>query len=138
MITDINKVHQLEKATILILNKFSGWELEWTGDGYGHCDAMGKTPKGFTCAMEMKFRNKYYESKMLEVGKYERLMAMDVEVRLYFVADPKGNYTFWLDNIQMPETTSITCASTTLWKSDIKTKPVYMLTEDMAADKLIY
>tara|TARA_Y100000592_G_scaffold41131_1_gene65160 strand:- start:2661 stop:3077 length:417 start_codon:yes stop_codon:yes gene_type:complete len=138
MIENINKVHSLEQATVLILNTFDGWELEWTGQGYSSCDAMGKTPKGLTCAMEMKFRNKYYETKMLEKKKYDLLMSIDVQVHLYWVGDIRGNYMYWLDDIEMPEPTMITCASTTLWQSDMKTKPVYMLSEDMAIQKNVY
>lgn len=138
MIKDLDRVHRLEQAVILILNTFEGWELEWTGDGSLSCDAMGKTPKGFTCAMEMKFRNKYYETKMLEKRKYDILINIDVDVHLYWVGDSQGNYIYWLDEIEMPEETIIRCSSTTLWQSDMKTKPVYMLTEDMAIQKNTY
>lgn len=134
----INQIHRLEEATILILNVFNDWELEWKGDGYKHCDAVGKTPKGFTCAMEMKFRAKYYETKMLEKYKYDRLMEMDVEVHLYFVADPKGNYMFWLDNLEIPEVKNVRCPSSTLWSKKKENKEVYMLEENQAAEINIY
>ena len=52
-------------------------------------DAIGKTPKGFDCVIEMKFRNKYYEDKMLEKDKYDSLMKLDKDIiKLYFVNDP--------------------------------------------------
>jgi hypothetical protein len=54
----INKIHKLEKALITFLN-FDGWDLKWTGEGFKHYDAIGCTPKGFQCVIEMKFRNKY-------------------------------------------------------------------------------
>lgn len=134
----IGKIHSLEQATVIILNKFSGWKLEWTGDGFNNCDAIGFTPKGYSCAMEMKFRNKYYEKKMLEVDKYNRLMKSNVEVRLYFVGDPKGNYMFWLDQMEMPEPEKMWCPSTTLWKNDKKEKLVYLLEEKKASEVLFY
>ena len=138
MTKGIEKIHNLEQAAILIWNTFEGWDLTWTGDGYDHCDAVGKTPKGYTCAMEMKFRNKYYQKKMLEVDKYQRLMAMDVEVRLYFVGDNKGNYMFWLDDIEMPEPDKIWCPTTTLWNNGKKEKLVYLLDEEKAVQVLVY
>lgn len=134
----INKIHDLERAVILLWNTFDGWDLTWTGSGYDHCDAMGSTPKGYTCAIEMKFRNKYYETKMLEVDKYDRLMKMDVQVRLYFVGDPKGNYLYWLDDVELTEPVKMWCPSTTLWTNDKKEKLVYMLTEEQSTQTLIY
>ena len=61
----LTNIHKLEKAVIMILN-IDGWELEWTGEHFEHYDAKGKTPKGLDCVIEMKFRTKYYEEKMLE------------------------------------------------------------------------
>jgi hypothetical protein len=72
---EIERLHQLEKSYVLLLNAFDGWDLEWCGGGYDHYDAKGKTPKGAECVIEFKFRNKYYQTKMLEVFKYEKLMA---------------------------------------------------------------
>ena len=72
---DINKVHNLEKAVIQILN-LDGWDLDWCGGGFEHYDAVGETPKGHPCVVEMKFRKKYYETKMLEKLKYDKLMDM--------------------------------------------------------------
>ena len=69
----LNKVHQLEKAMVLLLN-FEGWELEWTGGGSERWDAKGKTQKGYDCVIEMKFRNKHYPTKMLEKDKYDALV----------------------------------------------------------------
>ena len=81
----LKKIHKLEKAVIIILN-ILGWELEWSGKNFEHYDAKGKTPKGFDCVIEMKFRNKYYEDKMLEKYKYDKLMSMDNNiVKIYFI-----------------------------------------------------
>ena len=97
------KVHQLEKATIELLN-FDGWQLEWTGKGSERYDAKGKTPKGVKCVIEMKFRNKYYETKMLEKDRYDALMNLDTEiVKIYFVNDTKGNFMYYLNTLDMPK-----------------------------------
>ena len=95
--------------------------------------------------MEMKFRNKYYEEKLLEKYKYDKLMEMDRNiVKLYFVADPKGTYIYFLnprqyihkkndDILNMPEVKELYCPDTTFWTKKKKLKQVYLLTEDMAS-----
>jgi len=128
----VSKIHKLEKALINFLN-FDGWELEWTGEGYTHYDAKGKTPKGFDCVIEMKFRNKYYEKKMIEKYKYDQLMKIDKNIiKLYFVNDPKGNFLYWLNNLIMPEAEPMYCPDTTLWTKKRVLKPVYLLEEKEA------
>jgi hypothetical protein len=110
-----------------------GWNLEWTGDGFKHYDACGFTPKGNPCVIEMKFRNKYYEEKMLEKYKYDALMKMDKKVvKLYFVNDPKGNYLYWLNALELPEPVDMYCPDTTLWTKKRLLKPVYLLKENQA------
>ena len=128
----LNQIHKLEQTVVSLLN-FDDWDLTWTGEGYDSCDAVGKTPKGITCAMEMKFRNTWYETKMLEVYKYDRMMEMKVEARFYFVNDPKGHYLFWLDDIELPEVESLYCPDTTLWTKSRKDKDVYLLKENLAS-----
>jgi hypothetical protein len=129
----LDEVQKYEKAVVFLLN-VDGWDLEWTGKGFEHFDAKGKTPKGFDCVIEMKFRNKYYPEKLLEKYKYDALMEMDKDiVKLYFVADPKGNYLFWLNNIQLPEVEKKYCPSTTLWSKKKEIKEVYLLKENIAS-----
>ena len=55
------------------------------GTGNKPYDAFGKTPKGKNCILEMKFRKKYYEEKMLESDKYETLMALDKDIVKIFL-----------------------------------------------------
>tara|TARA_B100001250_G_C19425730_1_gene625253 strand:+ start:223 stop:630 length:408 start_codon:yes stop_codon:yes gene_type:complete len=128
---EIADVHKWEKAVTLIL-KIDGWELEWVGDKNLPYDAIGKTPKGFDCVMEMKFREKYYEEKLLEKSKYDSLMKLNV-VALYFINDPKGNFLYWLNNITMPKPVQLYCPTTTLWNSKKIKKPVYLLEENQAS-----
>ena len=127
----ITDVHKWEKAVSLIL-QIDGWDLECVGDKNLPYDAIGTTPKGYDCVMEMKFRDKYYEEKLLEKQKYDELMKLNV-VALYFVNDPKGNYLYWLNKLDLPEPTELYCPSTTLWNSKKIKKPVYLLQENQAS-----
>jgi hypothetical protein len=126
----VSKIHQLEKATIAILN-LDGWSLQWTGEGYDSWDAQGLTPKGHECVIEMKFRNKHYDTKLLEKFKYDKLMATG-KVAIYFVNDPKANYMYWLNNLKLNETVDMYCPDTTLWTKKKLLKPCYLLTEQQA------
>ena len=124
-----NKIHQLEKATVDLLN-FDGWELELTGKGNKKFDAKGKTPKGFDCVIEMKFRNKYYDTKMLEKDKYDALMQLDDNVvKIYFVNDTKGNFMYYLNKLKMPKVVKKYCPDSTMWAKKRVTKEVYLLQE---------
>ena len=132
----VKKIHQLEKAIVGILN-VDGWDLKHTGEGSTKWDAAGFTPekngKRSKCVIEMKFRNKYYEEKMLEKDKYDSLMALDKDIiKLYFVADTKGNFMYWLNDLKLPETVKKYCPDTTMWTKKRLLKDVYLLTENMA------
>jgi hypothetical protein len=129
----ITKIHKWEKAVIMLLN-LDNWELEWTGKKFEHYDAKGKTPKGHNCVIEMKFRDKYYSDKMLEVYKYDELMKLPKDtIKLYFVNDPKGNFMYWLDNLDMPEPKELYCPDTTMWTKKRLNKKVYLLQENQAS-----
>ena len=128
----IEKTHKLEKTLIEFLN-FDGWNLEWTGGGTKHYDASGYTSKNKPVVIEMKFRNKYYEEKMLEKYKYDALMSMNSNIiKVYFVNDPKGNFLFWLNKLVLPEPQEMYCPDTTLWTKKRMLKPVYLLKENQA------
>lgn len=128
----LNKIHQLEKAMVLLLN-FEGWQLEWTGKGNERYDAKGKTQKGFDCVIEMKFRKTYYKTKMLEKDKYDALMKLNKDVvKIYFVNDPKGNFMYYLNTLEMPKTEKKYCPDTTIWTKKRITKDVYLLKESDA------
>jgi len=129
----IKKVNEWEKAVVVLLN-LDGWDLEWCGQGFSRYDAKGKTPKGKECVIEMKFRNKYYEDKMLEKDKYDALMKLDEDIiKLFFVNDPKGNFMYWLNTLEMPNTVKKYCPDTTLWTNKRLLKEVYLLQEDQAS-----
>ncbi len=134
--SQVEQLKQLENAVIHILN-LDGWELEPT-EQMEHFDAIGKTPKGHKCVIEMKFRNDYYEDKMLEVYKYDRLMEMKDYIHIYFVADNKGNYFFWLDDIEMPEPITMNVRKTTMWNNNKVDKQIYLLPEYKAIIKNLY
>lgn len=126
----IENIKEWEKAVVDILN-LDGWQLELTKD-YDHYDAIGLTPKGHKCVIEMKFRNDYYEDKMLEKHKYDNLMKMEGYVKIYFVNDAKGNYMFWLDDMIMPEIKFLRLPKQTLWDKTKVSKAVYLLNENKA------
>jgi hypothetical protein len=129
----INKIHTWEKAVIAVLN-ILGWELEWTGEKFESWDAKGKTPKGLDCVIEMKFRDKYYEEKLLEKSKYDTLMKLPEDiVKIYFVNDPKGNYMYWLNKLEMPNLIKLYCPDTSFWTKKRLKKEVYLLKENQAS-----
>jgi len=129
----ISKINKWEQAVVLLLNN-DGWDLKWTGEGFAHYDAAGKTPKGYNCVIEMKFRNKYYEEKMLEKYKYDALMSLDEKIiKLYFVNDPKGNFMYWLNTLKMPAPIKKYCPDTTMWTKKRLLKDVYLLKENQAS-----
>ena len=124
--------HKWEQAAIQLLN-LDGWQLEWTGETFEHFDAKGLTPKGFNCLMEIKTRNKYYNTKVIERYKYDKLMAQNNCMKFYYVFDEKGNYLFHLDNLKL-ELSILDCPSTTSFENKEKrTKEVYLLTESQAS-----
>ncbi len=127
----IKKIHKWEKAAILLLNN-DGWNLTHTGEGYESWDAIGTTPKGAECVIEFKFRQTYYETKMIEKFKYDKLIQSG-KVALYFVNDPKGNYLFWLNDLQDLQTKDMYCPDTTLWTKKKVLKPCYLLKESDAS-----
>ena len=64
----IKEIHKWEKAVVTLLN-LDGWNLTHSGEGSESWDAVGKTPKSQDCVIEMKFRNKYYDTKIIEKFK---------------------------------------------------------------------
>ena len=127
----INNVHEWEQAVIHLLN-LDGWDLEHTGNGFEHYDAIGKSPKGTEVVMEMKFRKTYYKEKMLEVYKYDKLIETG-KIALYFVNDPKGNYIFWLNELKDLKKVEMYCPDTTLWTKKKVLKPCYLIDESQAS-----
>ena len=130
---DISTIEKWEQAVVMFFN-IDGWDLKWTGKGFEHYDAEGYTSKGHPCVIEMKFRTKYYKTKMLEKYKYDKLMQMPKNiVKLYFVNDPKGNFLYWLNRIKMPNAVEMYCPDTTIWTKKRLFKPVYLLKENQAS-----
>jgi hypothetical protein len=128
----IEQTHVWEQGIIQLLN-LDGWELEWTGGEYEHYDAKGKTPKGYNCIVEIKIRNEYYPTKLLEKFKYDHLMSQKNCLKFYYVFDSKGNYLYFLDQLKLPEENNLQAGSTTYFDNKNKVnKPVYMLTESQA------
>ena len=130
---EISEVHKWERAVTMLLNVL-GWDLEWVGKEDKSWDAEGYSMYNRKGVIEMKVRDKYYEEKLLEKYKYDKLMELpDDIIKIYFVNDPKANYMFWLDKIDMPEPIELYCPSTTIWNSKKIKKQVYLLKENMAS-----
>ena len=133
----LDTIHQFEKAIVAILN-LDGWNLKWSGAKYEHYDAKGFTAKGFPVVIEMKFRNDYYENKLLEKYKYDKLMEMDDDiVKMYFVNDPNGNYFFWLNKLDVGKPQDFWCPETSFWGSKKVKKKCYLLNEKQSVIKNI-
>jgi len=131
---EITTTNKFEKALIMFLNTFDDWQLQWVGDQNLCYDAIGKTPKGLDCVVEMKFRKKYYDTKLLEKKKYDSLMSLsDDIIKIYFVSDPKGSYYFWLNKMVDLDIIDQKCPSTTFWRKHTIEKEVYMLKEEWAS-----
>jgi len=129
----ISRIKKLEKTIVQILN-LDGWSLKVPEDNSAVYDAIGKTPKGFDCVIEMKFRNKYYKTKMLEKHKFDNLMKLPKDViKIYFVADTKGNFMYWLNTLKMPVAVKKYCPDTTMWTKKRILKDVYLLEENDAS-----
>lgn len=134
----LDLIHKFEKALVTALN-LDGWRLVHTGETMLPYDAQGITPKGHKAVIEMKFRDKYYETKILEVGKYNNLMKMDSDIqKFYFVNDPKGNYMFWLNDLKDLKAEELYCPKTTMWETSKRKKSVYLLQEKQAIITNIY
>lgn len=126
----ISRIKKLEKEKIDYLNNL-GWNLEPSLDDYDVYDAFGETPAGSKCWIEMKFRNDYWDSKMLEKKKYDSLMELE-GIKFYYVNDNKAEYYFNLSDIKMPPVVQRYCPSTTLWNKRKERKEVYLLEESLA------
>lgn len=127
----IKTINEWEKAVVFLLN-LDGWDLEWCASGNKIYDAIGKTQKGVDCVIEMKFRKTHYDEKMLEKEKYDNLMAIDDVVKLFFVNDPKGNFMYYLNTLEMPKPVKKYCPDTTVYTKKRLLKDVYLLKENQA------
>jgi hypothetical protein len=131
----LDKIYALEKKVLNHLNS-KGWDLVHTGEGTLPYDAKGKTPKGFDCVIEMKFRDKYYDTKLLELAKYRKLMKLDSDIqKFYFVSDPNGGYMFWLNKMKDFQESTLYCPQKTFWNSKKQNKNIFLLKEEQAIAK---
>jgi hypothetical protein len=122
----INQIHAKEQLKVKELNA-RGWQLKWSGGGYDHYDAIGKTCTGKQCVLEFKFRNDSYKTKMLEVYKYDKLMEMHDYQIFYLVSEQYFDYIFDLRDLTNLTKHELQCPTTTLWKNQMVTKEVFLL-----------
>jgi hypothetical protein len=130
MSNQLKALKQLEINKILCLN-LKGWSLKPSPNDNDIYDAFGSTPKGFRCWVEMKFRNDYWTTKLLEAKKYNALMSL-VGKKFYYVSDLQGQYLFRLDALKMPPIVQRYCPATTMWDNKKILKDVYLLEESQA------
>ena len=65
----IEKIHNWEKAVVTLLN-LDGWNLTHTGKGNESWDAIGTTPKGQDCVIEI--RNTYEKRRDILINSMSR------------------------------------------------------------------
>ena len=84
----------------------------------------------------MKFRDKYYDTKLLELAKYRKLMKLDSDIqKFYFVSDPNGGYMFWLNKMKDFQESTLYCPQKTFWNSKKQNKNIFLLKEEQAIAK---
>lgn len=132
------RIYNLEKEAVDNLNA-KGWRLVHTGKTTLPFDAQGISPRGRKCVIEMKFRNKYYDTKMLEYHKYKRMMSLESDIlKFYHVIDPEGDYLYLLNDFKSTDKTVLYCPTHSLWNVDTKrNKDVFLLKEEEAVTRNI-
>jgi len=131
----VSAIFKLEQQVVELLN-LQGWKLKHTGDSYLPYDALGYTPKGQKCIVEMKFRDTYYETKILEVFKFNKLRQFSDDIlKFYYVSDPKGSYWYLINNLDNLQVDTLYCPKSTMWDNEKQNKSVFLLKESQAIAK---
>ena len=113
----------IEQAVIEVMN-IDGWNLKLETPSV----ATGITGKGKTCRMIMRI-NKEQDEIILSRKDYRTLMSSPEEVKLYFYANPKANYIYWLNDLIVGEPVEVV-SDTTLFG---EVKVGYYLEESQAS-----
>ena len=95
-----------KKESEILINILSNKNIssfELNKDEFGHYDATATTVNGKKYLIEFKYRNKWYEYKLLECYKYQKLkeIAKNNYDILYIVQDEQGTHIFNLNKIDM-------------------------------------
>jgi hypothetical protein len=123
----IEFINGLENDLVFLLN-MSGWDLKCVADQYSRFDAIGSDINGKKCIIELKFRKDFYKDKILELKKYDAMMAEDAQKRYYGVIDPEGCWVYDFDDIDLNNGGHLKCPANTIQKNAPKEmKPVYYL-----------
>ena len=134
----IEKIHLLEQQLVFLLN-LDGWQLQWTGEDYSHYDAEGLDLNRRKCIIEFKFRSEAYTDKMLEVYKYQALLAVNKYAeRYYAVIDFKGCWVFDLDSIEYTSQTIQSPRQSIFNDTNKVEKEVMMLEKSSAVKRYLY
>lgn len=93
------EVDKWNKSIIQILNTFDGWDLRYVGDST--VTALGKTPKGFRCVLNIHFDTLQPQPYIFEeTWRDFKEMADDI-AWVYMYVSKDANYFYWL-NITNP------------------------------------
>jgi hypothetical protein len=123
----IEFINGLENDLVFLLN-MSGWDLKCVADQYSRFDAIGFDLNGKKCIIELKFRKDFYKDKILELKKYDAMMAEDAQKRYYGVIDPEGCWVYDFDDIDLNNGGYLKCPANTIRENAPKEmKPVYYL-----------
>ena len=121
----IEFINGLENDLVFLLN-MSGWDLKCVADQYSRFDAIGSDINGKKCIIELKFRKDFYKDKILELKKYDAMMAEDAQKRYYGVIDPEGCWVYDFDDIDLNNGGYLKCPTNTIRENAPKEmKPVY-------------
>lgn len=124
---DFATIFELETQLVFLLN-LDGWQLIKSEDEFAVFDAYGYDTNGKRCVVEFKFRNDYYDTKMMELKKYDSLMAINTTKKYYCVIDSGGAYMFDLDHIDKSDCHTIDLPKKTITdKPEKKQKQIFFL-----------
>ena len=113
----------IEEAVIEVMN-IDGWNLKLKSPSV----ATGLTGKGKTCRMILRI-NKEQDEIILSRKDYRTLISSSEEVKLYFYANFKANYIYWVNDLIVGEPVEI-ISNTTLFG---EVKVGYYLEESQAS-----
>lgn len=132
---DFDQISELETQLVFLLN-LDGWKLTKCRDVFSIFDAYGYDTNGQKCIVEFKFRQEYYDTKMLENKKYQSLINLNYVKKYYCVIDSAGAFMFDLSNIDKSDFHIIDLPKKTITdKPEKKQKEIYFLKND---DAIVY
>jgi len=130
---DFDTISELETQMVFLLN-LDNWQLKKCRDKYSIFDAYGYDYNGKKCVMEFKFRQEFYQTKMLEHKKYASLMGLNkYDKKYYCVIDSGGCHVYDLSQIDISDKQKMDLPKKTITDNpEKKQKEIYFLKNDKA------